>query len=37
LAPVLKKKNGCVVNIVDIHAERGLPGFSVYSIAKVRY
>jgi pteridine reductase len=34
LAPVLKKKNGCVVNIVDIHAERGLPGFSVYSIAK---
>ncbi len=34
LAPALKKKNGCVVNIVDIHAERGLPGFSVYSIAK---
>lgn len=34
LTPVLKKKNGCVVNIVDIHAERGLPGFSVYSIAK---
>lgn len=34
LVPVLKKKNGCVVNIVDIHAERGLPGFSVYSIAK---
>ena len=34
LAPVLKKKKGCVVNIVDIHAERGLPGFSVYSVAK---
>jgi len=34
LVPALKKKNGCVVNIVDIHAERGLLGFSVYSIAK---
>ncbi len=34
LAPTLKSKNGCVVNVVDIHAERGLPGFSVYSIAK---
>lgn len=34
LAPALKQSGGCVVNIVDIHAERGLPGFSVYSIAK---
>lgn len=34
LAPILMNKRGCVVNIVDIHAERGLEGFSVYSIAK---
>ncbi len=30
----LKARRGCIVNIVDIHAERGLPGFPVYSIAK---
>ncbi|PKD39093.1 pteridine reductase [Methylomonas sp. Kb3] len=30
----LKVKNGCVVNIADIHAETGLPGFPVYSMAK---
>jgi len=34
LTPILKSKKGCVVNIVDIHAERGLEGFPVYSIAK---
>lgn len=34
LAPVLAERHGCIVNMVDIHAERGLPGFSVYSIAK---
>lgn len=34
LAPTLHARKGCVVNIVDIHAERGLPGFPVYSIAK---
>ncbi|OQK16858.1 pteridine reductase [Methyloprofundus sedimenti] len=34
LTPVLQKRNGCVVNIVDIHAERGLEGYPVYSIAK---
>jgi len=34
LVPVLKQRKGCVVNIVDIHAQRGLPGFPVYSIAK---
>lgn len=34
LAPGLSKRQGCVVNIVDIHAERGLPGFPVYSISK---
>jgi pteridine reductase len=30
----LKARQGCIVNIVDIHAERGLAGFPVYSIAK---
>ncbi|WP_150047239.1 MULTISPECIES: pteridine reductase [Methylomonas] len=34
LAPALSQSRGAVVNIVDIHAERGLPGFSVYSVAK---
>ena len=34
LMDTLKARQGCIVNIVDIHAERGLPGFSVYSIAK---
>ncbi|CAD6872871.1 pteridine reductase [Methylomonas fluvii] len=30
----LKAKQGCVVNIADIHAETGLPGFPVYSVTK---
>jgi len=30
----LAKNQGCVVNIVDIHAERGLKNYPVYSIAK---
>jgi pteridine reductase len=34
LSKNLAKKNGCIVNIVDIHAERGLLGYPVYSIAK---
>lgn len=34
LAETLSKNNGCIVNIADIHAERGLPGYPVYSIAK---
>ncbi len=34
LAETLTKNNGCIVNIVDIYAERGLPGYPVYSIAK---
>lgn len=34
LLPSLAAGNGCIVNIVDIHGERGLPGFPVYSIAK---
>jgi pteridine reductase len=34
LSDSLAQRQGCVVNIVDIHAERGLPGYPVYSIAK---
>lgn len=33
-SPYLRRQNGCVINIVDIHAERPLKGYSVYSIAK---
>jgi pteridine reductase len=34
LAKTLDDRKGCIVNIVDIHAERGLNGYSVYSISK---
>ncbi|MCQ8106140.1 pteridine reductase [Methylomonas sp. SURF-2] len=34
VAPSLRQRRGCIINIVDIHAERGLLGFPVYSIAK---
>ena len=34
LSKTLADNRGCIVNIVDIHAERGLPGYPVYSIAK---
>ena len=33
-APELAKQEGAIVNIVDIHAERPLKGYAVYSIAK---
>ena len=33
-APELSKNEGAIVNIVDIHAERPLKGYAVYSIAK---
>lgn len=33
-APYLKKNRGAIVNIVDIHAERPLKSFVVYTIAK---
>jgi len=33
-APHLKKHNGCIINIVDIHAERPLKTFPIYSMAK---
>ncbi len=33
-APALRAARGAIVNIVDIHAERPLPGFLLYSLAK---
>jgi pteridine reductase len=33
-APELKKNQGAIVNVADIHAERPLKGYLVYSIAK---
>jgi pteridine reductase len=33
-AAELEKNEGCIVNIVDIHAERPLKGYALYSIAK---
>ena len=33
-APYLKEQQGCIVNIVDIHAERPLRNFPLYSMAK---
>jgi pteridine reductase len=33
-APELARNQGAIVNIVDIHAERPLKGYSVYSVAK---
>lgn len=34
LAATLAARHGCIVNLIDVHAERGLPGYPVYSIAK---
>ncbi len=34
LIPTLIKRKGCIINITDIHAERGLETYPVYSIAK---
>lgn len=34
LSEGLKKNQGAVINLVDIHAQRGLPGYPIYSIAK---
>lgn len=33
-APYLKEQQGCIINIVDIHAERPLRNFPLYSMAK---
>ncbi|HAF55710.1 MAG TPA: pteridine reductase [Thauera sp.] len=34
LAPALRAARGAIVNIVDIHAERPLTGYTVYNVAK---
>lgn len=34
LYPLLQDSQGNVINLVDVHAERGLTGYPVYSIAK---
>lgn len=34
IAPYLKEQRGCVVNIVDIHAERPLKNYVIYNAAK---
>lgn len=34
LADTLAERSGCIVNIIDIHSERGLKNYPVYSIAK---
>lgn len=34
LSETLTNNQGCIINIVDIHAERGLKGYPVYSMAK---
>ncbi|HIG88356.1 pteridine reductase [Candidatus Thioglobus sp.] len=34
LAPTLLKNNGCIINIVDVHAERPLKNHSIYNISK---
>lgn len=34
LCTTLSARSGCIVNIIDIHAERGLKNYPVYSIAK---
>ena len=33
-APELKKRRGCIINITDIHAERPMKSYVIYSIAK---
>ena len=34
LSTTLKARRGCIINLIDIHAQRGLPGHPIYSIAK---
>ncbi|MDA8129546.1 MAG: pteridine reductase [Betaproteobacteria bacterium] len=33
-APELKKRRGCIINITDIHADRPMKSYVVYSVAK---
>jgi pteridine reductase len=34
VAPFLRRSHGCIINIVDIHADRPLKNYTVYCIAK---
>ncbi|WP_290700217.1 pteridine reductase [Amphritea sp.] len=34
LADTLRQQQGSIINLVDIHAQRALPGYPIYSIAK---
>ncbi|MDO6563979.1 pteridine reductase [Amphritea sp. 1_MG-2023] len=34
LADTLTQQQGCIINLIDIHAQRALPGYPIYSIAK---
>lgn len=34
LAGELQQRSGSIINIIDIHAQRALPGYPIYSIAK---
>ncbi len=34
LADALTEHKGNIINLIDIHAQRGLPGYPIYSIAK---
>jgi len=34
LAPSLARDNGCIINMVDIHAERPMPQHTIYCVAK---
>ena len=34
LAPSIRRQHGAIVNIIDIHAERPLPRYPLYSAAK---
>jgi pteridine reductase len=34
LAPALKESGGCIVNLIDIYAQKPLRGFPIYSMAK---
>ncbi len=33
-APLLRKHQGVIINLIDIHAERPLKGYPIYSVAK---
>jgi pteridine reductase len=34
LAPLLRQANGCIINLIDIYAQRPLPQHSIYCMAK---